>query len=114
MQAVADNFPIILTAMLLSLMLCWWGLSHFLIASQNTDQEDNASAESKDSERPENPQFASREAVNRQSLSRNRMAKRGGRISAELKSVAALQTQIRQNQWAAKTATSAVLSLIHI
>ena len=108
MQAVADNFPIILTAMLLSLMLCWWGLSHYLIASQNTDQEDNASAESKDSERPENPQFASREAVNRQSLSRNRMAKRGGRISAELKSVAALQTQIRQKQWTAKTATSAV------
>ena len=108
MQAVADNFPIILTAMLLSLMLCWWGLSHYLIASRSTDQEDNASAESKDSERPENPQFASREAVNRQSLSRNRMAKRGGRISAELKSVAALQTQIRQKQWTAKTATSAV------
>ncbi len=100
MQAVADNFPIIVTAALLSLALCWWGLSHYVIASRNLDQDqaENAESDESDSKASSNSQFASRQAVERQSQSRNRMLKRGTRISAELKSVAALQVQIRQRR----------------
>jgi hypothetical protein len=99
MQAVADNFPIILTAMLISLALCWWGISHYFIAAKRLEQHE---AENTDATSGNNNQFASEEAVNRQTLSRTRamtQTMKGGRISAELKSFAALQNQIRQKKY---------------
>ena len=117
MQAVADNFAIILTALLLSLALCGWGLSHYALASRSHDQNDREGNEGVDADDKNTDIKRSAESGARQSsaeLSRtnnqsarssskrpmflSRVMKNRGRISAELKSVAALHTQVRQKQ----------------
>lgn len=122
MQAVAENFPIIVTALLLSFALCWWGLTHYALAAKSQERSDvdgtdvngsdaehsEANGSNADLGRPDanravtavrgNSIHTASRSTTRRAAGRHRAFKQAGRISAELKSMAALHTQIRQTQ----------------